>query len=320
MGYRDDPLWQGLAAMRIEPEGASLTFCKRLARENGWSKRFAAEVIEEYRRFVYLAATGSTPVTPSEEIDQVWHLHLAYTRHYWGVLCGEIIGQPLHHGPTAGGSAEARKYRGHYAGTLARYRKTFGHEPPPAIWPTSQARFAGRFQRVDRSRHMIVARRPFNIAALIGGAGLLAACTALAATGGKPLASDPDNFFFSLGLDLPLYAAVFVFFVLFAVWRVIARAKNRSLGQPPGAARQRKRQRGTMESSGGSGYAADSSSSGAAGAATGGAAFAAGGGDFGGSGADGNWDNSDSGSGSSDSGCSSSGCGGGCGGGGGGGD
>jgi hypothetical protein len=72
-----------LEAMQIEPAGAERTFVSRLAEENGWSLGFAARVMTEYRRFLFLAATTDHQVTPSDEVDQAWHLHLAYTRHYW---------------------------------------------------------------------------------------------------------------------------------------------------------------------------------------------------------------------------------------------
>lgn len=156
----DDPLWTALAAMRIEPADAALSFADRLAAENGWSRPEAAAVLEEYRRFLYLAATTSDAVTPSDAVDQAWHLHLAYSRHYWDVLCGEIIGRPLHHGPTAGGAAEAARYRDQYRATLAAYRAAFGTEPPPEIWPPAERRFAVWARRIDLDRSIVVPRRP----------------------------------------------------------------------------------------------------------------------------------------------------------------
>ena len=178
----DDPIWQALAQMRIEPPGAALSFTRRLARENGWSRAHAEAVCHEYRRFLYLAATGAAEVTPSDQVDQAWHLHLAYTRHYWEELCARIIGRPLHHGPTAGGASEGRKYRALYAETLRLYRETFGEEPPSNIWPPSDIRFGTRYQWVDRTRHYLLPRKAVSIAGMAGGAALLAACTALAAS------------------------------------------------------------------------------------------------------------------------------------------
>src|SRR5262245_38242781 len=80
-----------------------LPFAARLARENGWSRSYADRVIAEYKRFVYLAVTGTWPVCPSEDVDAAWHLHLTYTRSYWDRFCGKVLGRLLHHDPTKGG-------------------------------------------------------------------------------------------------------------------------------------------------------------------------------------------------------------------------
>lgn len=175
-------LWQALEGMRIETEGAALTFAGRLARENGWSPAYAGAVLTEYRRFLYLAATSGRPVTPSEAVDQAWHLHLGYTRHYWDVLCAKILGRPFHHEPTAGGRDEAARYRGQYEATLWLYRETFGAAPPVGIWPDAAARFAARPQWVDRSRYWVVPKLwAGRGAALTASTLMLGACTMLAA-------------------------------------------------------------------------------------------------------------------------------------------
>ena len=72
----DMTLWTKLQALELDQAGSAFRFSDRLARENGWSRAFALGAIEEYRRFIYLAATSPTPVTPSDVVDQVWHLHL----------------------------------------------------------------------------------------------------------------------------------------------------------------------------------------------------------------------------------------------------
>jgi hypothetical protein len=105
---------------------SALPFAARLAREHGWDRAYAERVIREYKRFVILAVSGTEPVCPSEDVDAAWHLHLTYTRSYWTRLCGEVLGRPLHHDPTAGGPAEARKHFDMYARTLVTYRETFG--------------------------------------------------------------------------------------------------------------------------------------------------------------------------------------------------
>jgi len=306
------PIWQALVQMRIEPPGAALSFTRRLARENGWSRRHAEAVCHEYRRFLYLAATGTGEVTPSDQVDQAWHLHLAYTRHYWEELCARIIGRPLHHGPTAGGASEGRKYRALYAETLQRYRDTFGEEPPSDIWPPSDIRFGTRYQWVDRTRHYLLPRKAVTVAGMAGGAALLAACTALAASKVSEATRTSGAvriFDAAIGIFILLVAAFVLVSLLRWSWR-----SARRLMVPKGSTDPRKRRDDSTGDSSVSSF--DGWSSGGGAAAAGGAAFAAGGGDFGGGGAEASWDG-DSGSSDSggDSGCSSSGCGGGCGGG-----
>src|SRR5688500_16905963 len=57
-------------------DGDLADFEPRLRRENGWSAGFARRAIEEYRKFLFLAATARHPVSPPDVVDQVWHLHL----------------------------------------------------------------------------------------------------------------------------------------------------------------------------------------------------------------------------------------------------
>jgi hypothetical protein len=90
----DTELWARIAAFTFDPPNAKLTFAKRLIRETGWSGAYAAQAINEYRRFLYLAVRAGHAVTPSQQVDEVWHLHLMYTRHYWGVLCADVLRTP----------------------------------------------------------------------------------------------------------------------------------------------------------------------------------------------------------------------------------
>ena len=82
-----DPLWARIKGFALDDPASSLPFSQRLARENGWSRHFACRAIEEYKRFCYLAMTAGHSVSPSDAVDQAWHLHLLYTRSYWdGIL------------------------------------------------------------------------------------------------------------------------------------------------------------------------------------------------------------------------------------------
>lgn len=149
------------------PGPVGLPFAARLARENGWSPGHAARVVREYKRYVFLAVTSADPVCPSEDVDAAWHLHLTYTRSYWGRFCPEVLGRPLHHEPTRGGPAEARKHLAMYDRTLAAYRAAFGEDPPADIWPPAAERFGVdlRHRSVNTARNWVIPKTPVRRAA-----------------------------------------------------------------------------------------------------------------------------------------------------------
>jgi hypothetical protein len=89
-------------ALQLNDPSAVMNFTARLQREQfGWSRPFADRVTREYIRFLILAAISDRQVTPSEAVDQAWHLHIVYTESYheW---CEALFGRYLHHGPTKG--------------------------------------------------------------------------------------------------------------------------------------------------------------------------------------------------------------------------
>ncbi|MGV3660714.1 MAG: TIGR04222 domain-containing membrane protein [Prosthecobacter sp.] len=146
--------WEKLESFQLNNNNAVFDFSARLTKENGWSRAFTARVIQEYKRFLLLAVHAGHPVSPSEAVDQAWHLHLVYTRSYWQHLCTEVLGRPLHHEPTAGGLDESAKFHLQYEDTLASYRRLFDAEPPADIWPSAEDAFKPKLNRwVDVSRH-----------------------------------------------------------------------------------------------------------------------------------------------------------------------
>ena len=135
---RDPKLWERLRAHRFDDPSEETPFSARLAKAAGWSKAKAAEVIEEYRRFIYLSQVAPGRVTPSEPVDKAWHLHMTCTRDYWDRLCGRTLKAPLHHEPATGTADDARHIE-QYEATLALYEQEFGIEPPRRVWPNTRA-------------------------------------------------------------------------------------------------------------------------------------------------------------------------------------
>ncbi len=153
-------MWHALSSYVVGPQDVRLSFVQRLARENGWGEMHALRVFDEYRRFCFLAVTGHGEVTPSDAVDQAWHLHLTYSRDYWERFCPEILRRPLHHGPTAGGNVERSRFFEQYARTLQRYEQVFGVSPPADIWPDAARRLIEdpRARRVHPRDGMVVPR------------------------------------------------------------------------------------------------------------------------------------------------------------------
>lgn len=141
---RDAELWKRLKALDLDDSAATTPaarFSFKLAKVHGWTPRYTERVIEEYRRYVYLAATSSEPMCPSEDVDEARHLHLTFTRSYWEELCGRVLKCELHHDPSRGGRDELSKHARMYQATLERYASEFGSEPPRDIWPPVPERF-----------------------------------------------------------------------------------------------------------------------------------------------------------------------------------
>jgi len=157
----NDPLWQKIEAHQFDDPDAELSFAARLARENGWKPDYASRVVEEYKRFVYLAIRAGHEVTPSDAVDQAWHLHLTYSKNYWDDFCKNVLGASLHHGPTQGGQDEAEKYWDQYRQTRKSYKAMSGDRPPADIWPLPQDRFkdVSAMRRVNTAQAWVI-RKP----------------------------------------------------------------------------------------------------------------------------------------------------------------
>lgn len=135
MKKEESKLWDKIKTYEIGASSVSFSFSDRLARENGWSLKYALRTILEYKRFMFLICIGQEPLTPSDQVDQAWHLHLLYTKDYWEEFCELTLRKDIHHGPTKGGSEERTKYQNLYLNTLKRYQEVFEQNPPKDIWP-----------------------------------------------------------------------------------------------------------------------------------------------------------------------------------------
>ncbi|GCA91550.1 TIGR04222 domain-containing membrane protein [Microcystis aeruginosa] len=165
MNFQQIELYKRIQAFALDRPDSQLSFSQRLAKDNSWSLGYTQRAIEEYKKFIFLAVAAGHPVTPSDQIDQVWHLHLTYTRLYWQEFCPKILQTTLHHEPTRGGSSEQLKFGSWYSKTLESYEQFFGHIPPIDIWPKPKDRF-GRdlhFIRINTQQSWVLSKPNLTI-------------------------------------------------------------------------------------------------------------------------------------------------------------
>ena len=169
-------LWSRLQAFKLNPPGLMRTISARLAEENGWTTEYTRRAVEEYRRFLFLTQVAGRPVSPSVAVDVVWHTHLLYSRDYWGRLCGEVLGGPLHHDPNPGGKQQNARHDDQYRDTLDDYLRVFGAAPPGDLWPTTVTAPAPASEILSDHHRMLTrllagGYRPSVLAFLSGGHG-----------------------------------------------------------------------------------------------------------------------------------------------------
>ncbi|WP_052055745.1 DUF2207 domain-containing protein [Myxosarcina sp. GI1] len=164
MNCEQQQLFAKIKAFSFDKPDTKYTFVRRLAHENNWNFEYARRAIEEYRKFAFLAVVAEHIVTPSEQVDRVWHLHLTYTHSYWNEFCTQLLDKPLHHQPSQGGSSETTKYKNLYCQTLDSYIKFFGDTPPIDIWSSPDIRFGSDLASkwINTEKNWIIPKPDFS--------------------------------------------------------------------------------------------------------------------------------------------------------------
>ncbi|TAF32145.1 MAG: hypothetical protein EAZ57_09905 [Cytophagales bacterium] len=107
-------------------------FADRLCKEQNWTADFTNLCLQEYLKFMCLASIKPSAV-PSKAIDEVWHLHLIYTKSYWADFLPNYTGKTIHHEPEEPNQTPKTGGRNAYQETLDSYQALFGAYPK-AIW------------------------------------------------------------------------------------------------------------------------------------------------------------------------------------------
>ena len=120
-----------------------------------WSFEFAALALREYKKFAFLALVSASEITPSEQIDEVWHLHILHTRDY-GIFA-KSCGRFLHHSP--GMPSGRPQFNRQYVETQKLYQQVFGEEPPASLWPTSVPKPQGEGPTISRVLELYLSKQ-----------------------------------------------------------------------------------------------------------------------------------------------------------------
>jgi hypothetical protein len=93
----------------------------------GWDRTKVDQIEVEYRRFLFLSVTESSPIVPTTDIDAFWHQHILDTRKY-AEDCETALGSFLHHFPYFGmrGEQDAQNLADSFVETQQIYQRVFG--------------------------------------------------------------------------------------------------------------------------------------------------------------------------------------------------
>ncbi len=97
---------------------------ERMNVKYGWTEEKTSELFLEMKRFLFLCATNEVSLAPPEEVDEIWHNFILFTRDY-ADFCENVVGIFINHRPMS--EAEKSGSDGTLVhDTLAIARSSFG--------------------------------------------------------------------------------------------------------------------------------------------------------------------------------------------------
>lgn len=89
----------------------------------------------EYRRFLGIIAAYPDDRFPvSEVVDEMWHVHILFTRDY-ARMSAAVRGEYINHDPVLTEDQRLALEPFYLEGTLVRYHEIYGEEAPLDLWP-----------------------------------------------------------------------------------------------------------------------------------------------------------------------------------------
>ncbi|MEO0913544.1 MAG: hypothetical protein AAFY59_11225 [Pseudomonadota bacterium] len=158
---RDKALWFRLQGYPLGGLADGYLHSRAFAAETGWKPAYTEAVVEEYRKFLYLACVSDGAAMPPPDVDYLWSLHRERSREtYIEALCVGVLDKLVKH-PGTSGKLSKSAFKRHFSATRKLYQEEFGEAPAPAVWG-GQTRFSKR-----RWGHR------FAVLGLLGGVGAL---------------------------------------------------------------------------------------------------------------------------------------------------
>ena len=112
---------------------------ERIAKEGSIAEHRIEAAVTEFRRYMALIALGCEDLgMHSEEVDEVWHSFILFTREY-SEFCTRACGQMIHHRPNT--SARPQLPESSVPEFKEGYEKFFG--PLPQVWSSNSKLAAG---------------------------------------------------------------------------------------------------------------------------------------------------------------------------------
>ena len=129
----DRRLWHRLEGYSFHERPLTVSLVDRLALETGHSLDVCYTLVEEYRRFMYLAGSSSDNLSPSPIVDMVWRMHTEDEEAYFEDFCPRILGRTIYR-PEGDGPPQSLQDDPDYLRTLEYYAQEFGR-PQVQYWP-----------------------------------------------------------------------------------------------------------------------------------------------------------------------------------------
>lgn len=92
---RDRQLWHRLEGCSFHERPLTKSLVDRLEEKTGHPKDICYILVEEYRRFIYLAGSTEETLAPSPIVNIAWRLHMDDRKAYFDDFCPRIIGRTL---------------------------------------------------------------------------------------------------------------------------------------------------------------------------------------------------------------------------------